>query len=142
MLTATSRDGTKITYKKVGNGPALILVTGATMTGISFKELANLLSPQFTVYYYDRRGLGESSDTPLPYSFNKEIEDIEALIDIAGGSANLYGISSGACLALEAASKLGEKVAKLALYEAPYDEAEGAKEKWHEYTTNLKMRLM
>jgi pimeloyl-ACP methyl ester carboxylesterase len=110
------------------------------MTGSSFQELANLLSLNFTIYYYDRRGRGESTDT-LPYSVDKEIEDIDALIDVAGGSAYLYGISSGACLALEAASQLGTKVTKLALYEPPYDENEDAKEKWHEYTTNLKKAL-
>ena len=140
MQKVTSKDETKIVYEKVGTGPAVILVTGATMTRVSFAVLAKLLSSSFTVYYYDRRGRGESSDT-LPYSVEKEIEDIDALIDSAGGSAYLYGISSGACLTLLAASKLGEKVTKLAMYEAPYDEAEGAKEIWHAYRTNLQNAL-
>lgn len=137
MKTVTSKDGTKIAYEKIGNGPSVILVEGATSTSAYSTKLANLLTPHFTVYYYDRRGRGESTDTK-PYSIEKEIEDIEALVDLAGGSAYLYGISSGGCLALEAASKLGNKITKLAIYEAPYDESEKAKEQWHEYTTDLK----
>ena len=112
------------------------MTTGATGTRSYDEELAKLLSSKFTVYYFDRRGRGDSTDT-LPYSVEKEIEDIEALIDVAGGSAYLYGISSGACLTLEAASKLGNRITKLALYEAPYDESEDGKKKWKEYTTKL-----
>lgn len=137
MQTVTSKDGTKIAYEKIGQGPAVILTTGATGTHAYDTELANLLSSNFTVYYYDRRGRGDSTDTQ-PYSVQKEIEDIEALIDEAGGLSYLYGISSGGCLVLEAASKLGKKVTKLALYEAPYDESEDGKKKWKEYTTKLK----
>lgn len=137
MQTVTSKDGTKIAYEKTGTGPAVILVEGATSTHLYSVDLANLLSPHFTVYYYDRRGRGESTDTQ-PYLVEKEIGDIEALIDVAGGSAYVYGISSGACLALQAASKLGNKISKLALYEAPYDDSEEAIKGWHEYTTNLK----
>jgi len=137
MQTIISKDGTKIAYGKTGNGPAVILVSGAMGTYVMFEKLAQLLSPGFTVYNYDRRGRGDSSDT-LPYSVEKEIEDIDALINEAGGTAFIYGISSGACLALEAASVLGEKVKKLALYEAPYDDSEEGKQKWKEYTTKLK----
>ena len=136
MQTIISKDGTKIVYDKTGNGAAVILVTGATMTRSSFEKLAKLLSPNLTVYYYDRRGRGDSSDTQ-PYSVKREIEDIEALIDTAGGNAYLYGISSGACLAMLTAAELGDKVTKLALYEAPYDEGEGADETWKTYRVNL-----
>lgn len=136
MQTVTSKDGTKIAYEKIGQGPAVILTTGATGTRAYDTELAKLLSSNFTVYYFDRRGRGDSTDT-LPYSVEKEVEDIEALIAEAGGSVYLYGISSGACLTLEAASLLGKKVTKLALYEAPYDESEEGKKKWKEYTTKL-----
>jgi pimeloyl-ACP methyl ester carboxylesterase len=136
METVTSEDGTKIAYDKQGQGPALILVTGATMTRGSYAELAQLLAPDYTVYYYDRRGRGDSTDTK-PFSVEKEVDDIEAIIDKAGGSAFVYGISSGACLAMLAASRLGDKVTKLALYEAPYDESDGAAEKWKQYRTNL-----
>ena len=140
MAQVVSKDGTRIVYDKVGSGPAVVLVTGATATRSSFVELANLLAPSFTVYYYDRRGRGDSSDT-LPYSVEKEIEDIEALIDEAGGTAYLYGISSGGALALEAASKLANKVKKLAIYEVPYDESERGQTKWKEYNTTLQESL-
>src|SRR5882757_7054972 len=98
----TSKDGTKIVYDKTGSGLAVILVSGATATRSSGSGLAQLLAPNFTVYNYDRRGRGDSSDTK-PFAVEREIEDIEALIDKAGGSAYVYGISSGACLAMEAA---------------------------------------
>jgi pimeloyl-ACP methyl ester carboxylesterase len=140
MAQVISKDGTRIVYDKVGKGPAIVFVEGATATRSSFEELANLLAPNFTVYYYDRRGRGDSSDR-LPYSVQKEIEDIEALIDEAGGAAYLYGISSGGALALEAASKLGNKVKKLAIYEVPYDEREIGQAKWREYKTTLQESL-
>ncbi len=136
MQTVTSKDGTKIAYDKTGKGPAIILITGATMTRTSFDQLASLLAPRFTVYSYDRRGRGDSSDTE-PFALEREIEDIESLINEAGGVAYLYGISSGACLAMQAAAKLGGKVTKLAMYEAPYDEAAGAAETWKTYRLNL-----
>lgn len=136
MQTVTSKDGTKIAYDKVGSGPAVILVTGATGTRMYDTDLAQLLSFNFTVYYYDRRGRGDSTDTQ-PYSVEREIEDIEALIGEAGGSSYLYGISSGGALALETASKLGNKVTKLAVYEVPYDDSKDGINKWHEYTAKL-----
>lgn len=116
----TSKDGTPIAYYRAGSGPAVIIVSGALGTGTDpmHVELAELLAPHFTVYNYDRRGRGESGDTP-PYAVEREIEDIEAVIDEAGGSASLYGISSGAVLALEAANKLPNKVKKVAMYEPP-----------------------
>lgn len=106
------------------------------MARIGATGLAQLLSSNFTVYNYDRRGRGDSTDTK-PFALKREIEDIEALIDEAGGSAYVYGISSGACLAMEAAAELGGKVTKLAMYEAPYDESEGAAEKWKDYRSKL-----
>jgi pimeloyl-ACP methyl ester carboxylesterase len=136
MQTVTSKDGTRIAYDKLGNGPAVILVSGALVTRSDDSELAQLLAPHFTVYNYDRRGRGDSADTK-PYSVEREIEDIEALISEAGGSAYVYGISSGACLALETTAALGDKVKKLAIYEAPYDEAQGAAEKWKEFRSQL-----
>jgi pimeloyl-ACP methyl ester carboxylesterase len=81
--------------------------------------LATELAEQFTVYNYDRRGRGDRGDT-LPYAVEREIEDLEALIAEAGGSAHLYGISSGGALALEAAAA-GVSVDKLAVYEVPYN---------------------
>jgi pimeloyl-ACP methyl ester carboxylesterase len=121
MNRVTSKDGTTIAYDKTGQGPALILVDGAMCYRASgpMPKLVPLLAPHFTVYTYDRRGRGDSSDTK-PYVVEREIDDIEALIDAAGGSAFVYGISSGAALALEAANKVNGKVKKLALYEAPF----------------------
>ncbi|WP_235549169.1 alpha/beta fold hydrolase [Paenibacillus sp. Root444D2] len=106
MYSIISRDGTRIVYDKVGQGPALILVAGA----FSYRkfpglvQLANQMSEHFTVYNYDRRGRGDSGDTQ-PYDIGREIEDLQALIDEAGGSACVWGLSSGAVLALKAASR-------------------------------------
>src|SRR5512142_182921 len=116
MNTVTSKDGTTIAYDKKGQGPALILVDGALCyRGFGpMPGLAELLAPNFTVYTYDRRGRGESSNGK-PYALEREVEDIDALIKEAGGAAYVYGISSGACLALEASMRLGGKIKKLAL---------------------------
>ena len=119
--TLSSRDGTAIGYDSLGEGPALILVDGAlTVHSYGSGELATLLAPHFTVYGFDRRGRGESGDT-LPYAVDREIDDIEALIDRAGGPAFLYGHSSGGPLAMRAAIRLGGKVSKIAMYEPPYN---------------------
>lgn len=119
MDSVTSKDGTVITYDRLGSGPAVILVTGGSVDRMSNAPLAELLAPHFTVFNYDRRGRNESGDTP-PYAVEREVEDIEAVADAAGGSAYLYGSSSGAALALEAARQLPTKITKLALWEPPY----------------------
>lgn len=121
MSFITSKDGTKIGFSVEGVGPALILVDGAMCyrAGNSpMPKLAALLRDTFTVYTYDRRGRGESGDNES-YEIQREIEDIEALIDHAGGHASLYGVSSGALLAMYAANAFTSKVDKLAVYEAP-----------------------
>jgi pimeloyl-ACP methyl ester carboxylesterase len=100
------------------------------------QHLAELLAPHYTVYTFDRRGRGESSNSK-PYSVDREIEDIDALIDVAGGSAFIYGISSGACLALEASIKLGRKIRKLAMYEPPYNSGQGTVQAWKDYRKKL-----
>ena len=126
MKTVTSKDGTRIAYDVYGQGPAIVLVDGATATrafGGSTDLAQRLAEMGFTTYAFDRRTRGESGDTQ-PYAVRREIEDIEALIDLAGGTADLYGISSGGALALEAAAALGDKVKKLAVYEVPYMGAE------------------
>jgi pimeloyl-ACP methyl ester carboxylesterase len=138
MTTVTSKDGTKIAYEKHGAGPALILVDGA-LCYRSFgpmAHLAELLAPHFSVYTYDRRGRGESGNG-TPFAVEREVEDIDALIQVAGGAAFVYGISSGACLALEAALKLGNKVKKLAMYEPPYNSEDAARQEWKEYRKGL-----
>lgn len=120
MNSVISKDGTKIAYDKIGQGPALILVAGA----FSYRkfpqqvQLANLLSEHFTVYNYDRRGRGDSGDTQ-PYNIAREIEDLQAMIEEAGGLAYVWGLSSGAALALHAAEK-GANIIKLVLHEPPF----------------------
>jgi pimeloyl-ACP methyl ester carboxylesterase len=139
MRTVISNDGTPIAFDQSGQGPALILVGGALCARLSWSgpELAKLLAPHFTVYNYDRRGRGDSGDTK-PYAVTREVEDIEVLIDEAGGSASLYGHSSGGALVLEAALQLGgEKVKKLAIYEVPYNDDPEAKSTWRAYIQQL-----
>ncbi len=120
MNTVQSKDGTLIAFDRAGSGPPLILVDGALCYRASgpMKPLSALLSPQFTVFTYDRRGRGESGDRP-PYAIDREVEDLDALIAEAGGSAFVYGISSGAALSIEAARR-GLAITRLALYEAPF----------------------
>jgi pimeloyl-ACP methyl ester carboxylesterase len=141
METVISKDGTRIAYDKNGAGPALISVDGALGQRAFKSETSDLgvlptLTGHFTVISYDRRGRGDSGNT-LPFAVDREIEDIEALIDNFGGQAYLFGISSGAALAFEAALKLGDKVKKLALYEPPYNDDPAAKEAWREYRKSL-----
>lgn len=119
MNTIISKDGTKIAYEKQGNGLAVILVSSAAADHKDAEQLAEELSKHFTVYNYDRRGRGQSTDAS-EYAVEREVEDIEALIVEAGGNSLLFGNSSGAVLALEAASKLGNKIANLFLYEPPF----------------------
>jgi pimeloyl-ACP methyl ester carboxylesterase len=120
MDTIRSADGTTIAYTKAGRGPALILVDGA-MCSRSFgpmPKLAAQLSPHFTVYTYDRRGRGASGDT-APYAADREVEDIEALVALAGDTVFVHGTSSGAALALDAARCI-PAIGKLAVYEPPF----------------------
>jgi pimeloyl-ACP methyl ester carboxylesterase len=140
MRTVTSRDGTTIAFDQSGKGPAVILVDGALQYRAfdqGMAPLANLLAKHFTVFHYDRRGRGDSTDTKT-YELEREIEDIATLIDAAGGSAFLYGISSGAALAFEAALALNGKVKKLAMYEAPYNDDASARKAWKDYRKQLK----
>lgn len=142
MSKVTSKDGTQIAYEKSGTGPALILVDGAICYR-SFgpmQGLANLLSPHFTVFIYDRRGRGESSNG-IPFAIEREVEDIDALIKEAGEPVFLFGISSGACLAIEATVRLGAKIKKLAMYEPPYNSELTARQQWKNYRKNLDEKL-
>jgi pimeloyl-ACP methyl ester carboxylesterase len=121
MKTVTSKDGTTIAYDQTGIGPPLVLVDGALNSrafGLN-GPLAPILAGQFTVVTYDRRGRGDSGDTP-PYAVQREIEDLAAVIDAAGAPAYVYGISSGAALALETACAVPAKVAKVAMYEPSF----------------------
>lgn len=116
--TVTSADGTQITYEYTGDGPAVILVGGALTDRSAGKPLATALADHFTTYVFDRRGRRDSGDTP-PYALGREIEDLAALCDAAGGEAFLYGVSSGAVLAFEAVAA-GLPVPRLAMFEPPY----------------------
>jgi pimeloyl-ACP methyl ester carboxylesterase len=142
METVRSADGTAIAYDQSGHGPLLIMVGGAMTARNSGNraQLASLLADRFTVIDYDRRGRGDSGDTQ-PYTAQREIEDIDALIDATGPSAYLYGHSSGGCLALDAALGLGPKVGKLAIYEAPYNDDPAFGPVWAEYLEQLAAAL-
>ncbi len=120
MENVISKDGTPIAFDRTGSGPALILVDGA-MCSRGFGPLpamARRLSTDFTVFHYDRRGRGDSGNHPA-YSVEREIDDLDAILQAAGGSAFVFGVSSGAALAVEAAATL-RGIRKLALYEAPF----------------------
>jgi pimeloyl-ACP methyl ester carboxylesterase len=98
-----SSDGTAIAFDRLGDGPPVVLVCGASTDRMANASLAKLLAERFTVFNYDRRGRGDSDD-PAPYAVEHEVEDIGAVIDVAGGSVFVYGTSSGGALALEAAA--------------------------------------
>jgi pimeloyl-ACP methyl ester carboxylesterase len=137
MNTATSKDGTTLAFDTVGEGNSLILVGGALDSGTRsfalFSQLATLLSNHFKVFTYDRRGRGDSENI-LPYAVEREIEDIAALIKEAGGSAFLFGFSSGAALALRATETLGKaRVTKLALFQPPYGSTHEEKQAFDTY---------
>jgi pimeloyl-ACP methyl ester carboxylesterase len=120
MNKVMSADGTAIVYDRAGQGPAVILVDGALCSRAQgpMPELAKQLASRFTVYNYDRRGRGDSGDAEV-YAIEREVEDLAALIEEAGGTAYVYGSSSGAALALEAAAA-GLPISKVAAFEAPF----------------------
>ena len=121
MESVTSRDGTEIAFDRQGAGPPVVLVGGAFQHRAidpRTAQLAELLAERFSIYHYDRRGRGDSGDAEA-HSSEREIEDLEALIEAAGGSACVFGNSSGAVLALDAAAS-GLAIERLGLYEAPF----------------------
>lgn len=142
MSFATSHDGTHIAYTTVGAGPVVVLVDGA-MCYRAFgpmTPLSALLAADFTVVTYDRRGRGESGDRQ-PFAVQREVEDIAAVINAVGGSAFVYGVSSGAALALEAALQLPSMIQKLALYEPPYNADPAEFPAWRAYVTELEQAI-
>lgn len=116
----TSKDGTTIAYDRAGEGPPVVLVDGALCSRAQgpMPDLAKELASQFTVYNYDRRGRGDSGDAEV-YEVEREIEDLAAVIEAAGGSAYVYGTSSGGALVLRAAAA-GLPISKLVVFEAPF----------------------
>ncbi|GAB1327429.1 alpha/beta fold hydrolase [Streptomyces sennicomposti] len=131
----TSRDGTSLAYTRYGDGPAVVLVSGAMSTGATLAPLAARLADRFDVLVPDRRGRGASGDT-APYAVEREVEDIAALVEAAGGSAALYGVSSGAALVLRAAAS-GLPVTRVAVYEPPFALSEEEVAERAEYTARL-----
>jgi pimeloyl-ACP methyl ester carboxylesterase len=120
VQTVASQDGSRIAYDRYGSGPMVILVGGA-LGYRKFKkmeELAKLLAERCMVINYDRRGRGDSTEVK-PFAVEREIEDIAALIEAAGGAASLWGWSSGGALALRAAGA-GVGVERLSVYEVPF----------------------
>jgi pimeloyl-ACP methyl ester carboxylesterase len=116
--TTKSADGTTIAFERAGSGPALVVTGGALSTRFGAAEFVPLLADHYTVVSWDRRGRGDSGDT-LPWSIEREADDLRAVIDAVGGPAYAYGHSSGAILSLEAAAR-GANILKLAVYEPPY----------------------
>jgi pimeloyl-ACP methyl ester carboxylesterase len=141
LSRVTSKDGTQIAVEKSGIGPALVIVDGA-MCSRTFgpsEATAAALSGDFTVYRYDRRGRGDSTDTK-PFAVAREVEDLEAVIAEAGGLAAVYGISSGAGLALEAAAE-GAPIDRLVLFEPPYTAEGGEATQQQEETRRMEQLL-
>ena len=137
MKTVISKDGSRIAYDRHGSGPVVILVAGA-LGYRKFKQmeqLARLLAEHCTVINYDRRGRGDSPEVK-PFAVEREIEDIQALIDAVGGSASLWGWSSGGALALRAAAA-GLRVERLSVYEVPFMVTPGAKRPTPDYGERL-----
>jgi len=118
METVQSKDGTRIAFERSGAGPAIVLVNGALTERSAFAALRPLLDPCFTLVAFDRRGRGDSGDTP-PYAPERELEDVAAVIAAAGAGAFVYGHSSGAILALRAAAS-GLPIRRLAVTEPPF----------------------
>ena len=116
--TVRSKDGTEIACETVGDGPPLILVQGALNRRTDAPPFVEALRGEFSVVAYDRRGRGDSGDTP-PFAVAREVEDLAAIVASVGGAAFLCGFSSGGALALEAARR-GAGVTRLAVYEAPF----------------------
>ncbi|MFI1365084.1 alpha/beta fold hydrolase [Streptomyces griseochromogenes] len=136
----TSRDGTSLAYQVIGQGPTVILVSGAMSTGGTMAPLAHRLADRCAAVVYDRRGRGGSGDT-APYAVAREVEDLAALIDAVGGDAVLFGVSSGAALVLEAAAS-GLPVRRAAVYEVPYaDFLAGGAEREAAYKETLRTAL-
>jgi len=112
-----SRDGTTIGFRQIGEGPGVVLLHGGMVASQHFAKLGEALSDQFTVSVPDRRGRGMSGPDTPNHGLGTEVEDLDALLEHTGAH-NVFGLSSGAVIALQAGLELG-KFRKLALYEPP-----------------------
>ena len=139
MKTTRSADGTSIAYDEQGSGSPIVLVSGASTARGVHAPPADLLAVDHTVLNYDRRGRGDSADTQ-PYSVEREIEDLGAVIDAAGGSAAVFGNSSGGVLSLRAAAA-GVPITRLVLWEPPFQLDADAPRRAQEYATQLTAHL-
>lgn len=139
MKKAVSKDGTAIAYERYGDGPPLVLVNGANCTRGTDVPLATELAAGHAVYVYDRRGRGDSGDT-APYAVDREVADLAAVIEAAGGTAGVYGISSGGALALRAAAS-GLPISRVAVYEVPYSTDPAERAAADAYSAELGRRL-
>lgn len=135
-LRVTSVDGTRIAYDRKGTGPAVILVGGTLDDGAENAPLARFLADRFTVYNYARRGRGASGDAS-PYALAREVEDLDALIATAGGSAHVYGSSSGGALVLEAAAA-GSAIDKIAVWDVPYAIGDDLRPRFDQYLADTR----
>ncbi|MFI6317718.1 alpha/beta fold hydrolase [Nonomuraea sp. NPDC050556] len=139
MPQVISRDGTSIAYEQVGSGPVVVLVGGGLDDGAENRPLAQELAEDFTAVNYARRGRAGSSDVQ-PYALEREIEDLAALIGATGGSAHLFGASSGGALALEEAAA-GLPIGKIAVFDVPYAIGDTAVQTWQAYGRQLRAAL-
>jgi len=135
MDKVRSNDGTTIAFDRLGVGTPVILVSGASTARAIHAQLAELLAGDFTVFNYDRRGRGDSGDTP-PHTIEREVKDLHAVITEAGGAAAVFGNSSGAVLALHAAAA-GLPLTKLALWEPPFMVDPDGPRRQQEYVAQL-----
>lgn len=143
MMSVQSKDGTRIAYDVYGSGSSLIYCTGAGSfrTSRPVVRAAKTFANSFTLFCYDRRGRGDSGNFP-PYAIGRELEDIEAMINVAGGRASLFGHSTGAVLALEAALRFSHKIDHLVLYEPAYayDQADQERKEQLRHAIQLLLR--
>jgi pimeloyl-ACP methyl ester carboxylesterase len=140
MNEVASADGTRIAYERLGEGPPVIVVGGATCDSGVMRPLAEQLAARFTVINYDRRGRGESGDT-APYAIERELEDLDALVGAAGGAAAAYGHSSGAALVLHAAAQ-AVPLTRAVLHDPPFTEDdEEQRREAREYGERLRATL-
>jgi pimeloyl-ACP methyl ester carboxylesterase len=139
MQTVTSADGTTIAFDQIGAGPPLVLVAGASCDRAVDARIAEGLGAHFTVLTYDRRGRGDSTDTP-PYAVEREIEDLEILLAAAGGSAVVVGLSSGGVLSAHAAAA-GLRIGHLVMWEPPFRLDAAAQQAAREYAERTRALL-